>query len=78
MVYEIDTEPYAIQRDKKLGDLAKKAGVEFVGVHGHTIYSPQSIIQANKGKPPLTYNAFLKVGSIVTLVVDKSLFYPSR
>ncbi len=61
LVYELDTEPFAIQRDARVTALASAAGIQSLGIHGHTLYPPSEILSLNKGKAPLTYNSFLKV-----------------
>ena len=65
--YELDTEPYANERDAKIEKIAKSFGVKMVGVNGHTLVKPDVILHANKGKVPLTYTAFLKAMEKVTV-----------
>ena len=61
LYYELDTEPYALERDARVNALASAAGIKSFGIHGHTLYAPSEILRLNKGKAPLTYNLFLKV-----------------
>ncbi len=50
LTYEVDTEPYAKARDKKINELAKENGVEVVTRVSHTLYDVDSVILKNKGK----------------------------
>ena len=61
LYYELDTEPYALERDARVNSIASAAGIKSFGIHGHTLYAPSEILKLNKGKAPLTYNSFLKV-----------------
>ncbi|KAL3841767.1 hypothetical protein ACJMK2_019869 [Sinanodonta woodiana] len=55
LTFEVDTEPYAKQRDIEVEELAKKHNVEVVKCVSHTLYDVQKTIETNGGKPPLTY-----------------------
>lgn len=55
LVFERDTDPYAKERDAKVVELARKAGVEVVATrHGRTLYDPDELVQANGGKPTMS------------------------
>jgi deoxyribodipyrimidine photolyase len=59
--HSIDTEPFWQWRDSQLADISKQHEVEYIGIHGHTLYDPFSIVKANNNKAPLSMTAFLKV-----------------
>ncbi|KAL8707178.1 MAG: hypothetical protein Q9220_007745 [cf. Caloplaca sp. 1 TL-2023] len=55
LVFERDTDPYAKERDAKVMELAKEAGVEVVVTrHGRTLYDPDDLVKANSGKPTMS------------------------
>ncbi|KAL8889451.1 MAG: hypothetical protein Q9215_003286 [Flavoplaca cf. flavocitrina] len=55
LVFERDTDPYAKERDAKVIDLAREAGVEVVSTrHGRTLYDPDELVKANGGKPTMS------------------------
>ncbi|XP_066565674.1 cryptochrome circadian regulator 5 [Amia ocellicauda] len=56
LTFEIDTEPYAQQRDAQVLSLAEEHGVEVIQKISHTLYDTERIIVENNGKAPLTYN----------------------
>ncbi|KAK9790587.1 hypothetical protein WJX73_008051 [Symbiochloris irregularis] len=58
LCYEQDTEPYALERDNEIGELAKKAKVEVKTFLSHTLYDPVEVKKAHGGKTPETYKAF--------------------
>lgn len=55
LTYEVDTEPYAVERDALVDKLAKDSGVEVVKCVSNTLYDTQRTISKNGGSPPLTY-----------------------
>lgn len=55
LTFEVDTEPYARQRDAEVVNLAEKHGVEVIQRVSHTLYDTERVITENNGKPPLTY-----------------------
>lgn len=61
LCFEYDTEPYALQRDKFIREIAEREGVEVVAPVSHTLFDPTELIKKNKGRPPLTYKSFLKL-----------------
>merc|ERR1711953_865932 len=63
LTFELDTEPYSVERDKDIQALAKKMNVEIVSTMSHTLYNPQEIVKMNKGVTPMTYQKFCSVAS---------------
>uniref|UniRef100_A0A6J0V250 Cryptochrome-1-like n=1 Tax=Pogona vitticeps TaxID=103695 RepID=A0A6J0V250_9SAUR len=55
LAFEVDTEPYARQRDAEVVRLAEEHGVQVVQKVSHTLYDTERIILENNGKAPLTY-----------------------
>lgn len=53
-MYEKDTDAYARDRDEKVVELAKQAGVEVVVRMGRTLYDPDDLIKANGGRPTMS------------------------
>ncbi|KAL8636272.1 MAG: hypothetical protein Q9228_006320, partial [Teloschistes exilis] len=66
LVFERDTDPYAKERDAKIMELAKEAGVEVVATrHGRTLYDPDDLVKANGGKPTMSITqAAEKLGDV--------------
>ncbi|PVD30350.1 hypothetical protein C0Q70_09614 [Pomacea canaliculata] len=67
VTFEQDPEPVWQDRDNKVKTLCKQWKVECIEKVSHTLWDPQSIIQANGGSPPLTYAMFCQVTDIVGL-----------
>lgn len=61
LCFEYDTDPYYQALDMKVKDYASTAGIEVFSPVSHTLFNPADIIQKNGGKPPLTYQSFLKL-----------------
>ncbi|KAM6585887.1 hypothetical protein CsatB_012889 [Cannabis sativa] len=61
LCFEYDTEPYYQALDVRVKDYASAAGIEVFSPVSHTLFNPGDIIQKNGGKPPLTYQSFLKL-----------------
>ncbi|XP_052183111.1 (6-4)DNA photolyase isoform X2 [Diospyros lotus] len=61
LCFEHDTEPYYQALDIKVKDYASAAGVEIFSPVSHTLFNPADIIQKNGGRPPLTYQSFVKL-----------------
>ncbi|OAY52868.1 (6-4)DNA photolyase isoform X2 [Manihot esculenta] len=61
LCFEFDTDPYYQDLDVKVKDYASSAGIEVFSPVSHTLFNPEDIIQKNGGKPPLSYQSFLKV-----------------
>ncbi|KAH7547361.1 hypothetical protein FEM48_Zijuj01G0301600 [Ziziphus jujuba var. spinosa] len=61
LCFEYDTEPYYQAMDVRVKEYASAAGIEVFSPVSHTLFNPADIIQKNGGKPPLTYQSFLKL-----------------
>ena len=61
LIDESDTEPYAVMRDAKINEIAHAMGIKVAALLGHTMYDPNAVASKNHGKPPMTYQGFLKV-----------------
>jgi cryptochrome len=59
VVFEKDTEPYALKRDSDVEKLCKKHKVNCESFAGHLLYWPEDVISANGGLVPLRYQSFL-------------------
>ncbi|XP_064600312.1 cryptochrome-1-like [Liolophura sinensis] len=58
LTYEVDTEPYAVERDKEIDNLAAHHKVEVIKKVSHTLYDTNKVVSKNNGKVPLTYQGF--------------------
>ncbi|KAF5175561.1 (6-4)DNA photolyase [Thalictrum thalictroides] len=77
LCFEFDTEPYYQSLDKRIKDYASSAGIEVYSPVSHTLFNPADIIQKNAGKPPLTYQSFLKLaGTPSSPLASASSFLP--
>ncbi|KAL8763835.1 MAG: hypothetical protein Q9184_000431 [Pyrenodesmia sp. 2 TL-2023] len=55
LVFERDTDAYAKERDQKVLESAREAGVEvLITRHGRTLYDPDDLVRANGGKPTMS------------------------
>jgi len=61
LVFEADTEPYAVRRDEGARALAHRLGVEVLSPGGHTLYDPGVLLEAAGGTLPTTYGGFQKL-----------------
>uniref|UniRef100_A0A8D2IHZ2 Photolyase/cryptochrome alpha/beta domain-containing protein n=1 Tax=Varanus komodoensis TaxID=61221 RepID=A0A8D2IHZ2_VARKO len=61
LTFEVDTEPYARQRDAEVVRLAAEHGVQVIQKVSHTLYDTERIIIESNGRPPLTYTQFQRV-----------------
>ncbi|KAI8019928.1 (6-4)DNA photolyase [Camellia lanceoleosa] len=61
LCFEYDTEPYYQALDIKVKNYASAAGIEVFSPVSHTLFNPADIIQKNGGRPPLTYQSFMKL-----------------
>ncbi|GMI86119.1 UV REPAIR DEFECTIVE 3 [Hibiscus trionum] len=61
LCFEYDTDPYYQALDNKVKNYASAAGIEVFSPVSHTLFNPADIIEKNGGRPPLTYQAFLKL-----------------
>ncbi|MFQ6643387.1 hypothetical protein Gotur_018388 [Gossypium turneri] len=61
LCFEYDTDPYYQALDDKAKNYASAAGIEVFSPVSHTIFDPADIIEKNGGRPPLSYQSFLKL-----------------
>nr|KYP54012.1 Cryptochrome-1 [Cajanus cajan] len=61
LCFEYDTEPYYQALDVKVKNFALDAGIEVFSPVSHTLFNPTDIIKKNGGKPPLSYQSFVKL-----------------
>ncbi|XP_024026150.1 (6-4)DNA photolyase [Morus notabilis] len=61
LCFEYDSEPYYQAMDVKVKEYAAANGIEVFSPVSHTLFDPADIIQKNGGKPPLSYQSFLKL-----------------
>ena len=60
--WEVDTEPYAKQRDAQVRQLGAKHGVSVHAASGHTLHPLDDLLAlCPDGRPPTKYNDFLKL-----------------
>ncbi|KAF2875621.1 FAD binding domain of DNA photolyase-domain-containing protein [Massariosphaeria phaeospora] len=83
LVFEKDTDAYARDRDTKIIEIAKEAGIEVVIKTGRTLYDPDELVKQNKGKPTMSISqvqaAGAKIGEIARPIpAPKSLPDPGE
>ena len=61
LVFEKDTETYAMTRDEEVVRRCREGGVQCMSVSGHTLWDVDGVIKANGGKPTMTQASLLKV-----------------
>lgn len=61
LVFEADTEPYAVKRDAQARELAGRLGAEVLSPGGHTLYDPGVLLEAAGGTLPKSYGGFQKL-----------------
>ena len=61
LTFERDTEPYAVQRDERVVELAESVGVKVHRCYSHTLFDPDKLLRMNGGKAPLTMTSFQKL-----------------
>ena len=54
VVFEKDTDAYARERDEKIMESAREAGVKVIVKTGRTLYDPDELVKANGGKPTMS------------------------
>lgn len=68
LVFEKDTDAYAKERDEKVMQMAKEAGVEVIIKTGRTLYDPDELVKANGDRPTMSMtqveHAGAKIGPI--------------
>lgn len=65
VVFEKDTDSYALDRDKVITKAAKDAGVDVVVRTGRTLWDPDELVKANGGDPTMTITQLRKAGCTV-------------
>ena len=60
-MFEKDTDAYARERDGKVMDLAREAGVQVVVRCGRTLYDSDELVKANGGKPTMSISQVQRV-----------------
>ena len=68
LVFEKDTETYALQRDAQMIEACKEAGVECIIRSGHTLWEVEEVMKANNNRPTMNQSALLKVQIQITLL----------
>ncbi|KAI4355710.1 hypothetical protein L6164_004457 [Bauhinia variegata] len=61
LCFEYDTDPYYQALDVKVKNYALLAGIEIFSPVSHTLFNPSDIIKKNGGRPPLSYQSFVKL-----------------
>lgn len=61
LCFEYDTEPYYQALDIKVKNYACVAGIDVFSPVSHTLFNPAEIIEKNGGRPPLSYQSFVKL-----------------
>ncbi|KAH6756637.1 DNA photolyase family protein [Perilla frutescens var. hirtella] len=61
LCFEFDTEPYYQALDDKVKKYATAAGIEIFSPVSHTLFNPADIIEKNGGRPPLSYQSYVKL-----------------
>ncbi|KAK3593872.1 hypothetical protein CHS0354_011477 [Potamilus streckersoni] len=65
LTFEQDPEPVWKARDNEIKQLCYEKGVTCIECISHTLWDPKQIIEANGGCPPLTYEIFRQVTSVL-------------
>lgn len=63
LVFEQDTDTYAMLRDKKVMDMAESVGVKVIVKLGRTLYDPEALTRLNNGKAIYNISAVQKFGA---------------
>ncbi|KAJ8445570.1 hypothetical protein Cgig2_012458 [Carnegiea gigantea] len=61
LCFEYDTDPYYQALDARVQKYVSSMGIEVYSPVSHTLFDPRAIIEKNGGKPPLTYQSFVKL-----------------
>ncbi|KAG8379869.1 hypothetical protein BUALT_Bualt07G0134200 [Buddleja alternifolia] len=61
LCFEFDTDPYYQALGDRVKNYATAAGIEIFSPVSHTLFNPADIIQKNGGRPPLSYQSFVKL-----------------
>ncbi|KAL3882520.1 hypothetical protein ACJMK2_028856 [Sinanodonta woodiana] len=65
LTFEQDPEPIWKARDNEIKELCHEKGVTCIECISHTLWDPKQIIEENGGCPPLTYEIFRQVTSVL-------------
>lgn len=68
IVFEKDTDAYARERDEKIIESAKEAGVKVIVKTGRTLYDPDELVKANGGKPTMSITQVEHVRALSTFL----------
>lgn len=61
LVYEKDSNGYAVVRDQKVKKLAEEKGVQVIEVHGRHLFDPELVVKQNGGKATMTLHTWQTV-----------------
>jgi cryptochrome len=61
LCFEYDSEPYALQRDKTITELAGAKDITVKCSVGHTLYDLRALLALTRGRAPGNYTGFLKL-----------------
>ncbi|EXJ64372.1 hypothetical protein A1O7_00708 [Cladophialophora yegresii CBS 114405] len=60
LVFEQDTDPYAVIRDEEVTKVAERCGVRVVSVPGRTLFASREVVRMNAGRPTMSMAQLLK------------------
>lgn len=63
LVFEKDTDTYALQRDSKIQGIAQSMGVQVIVKLGRTLYDPEILTKMNNGKAIYNISTVQKLGA---------------
>ncbi|KAF4539735.1 DNA photolyase [Lasiodiplodia theobromae] len=78
LVYELDTDAYARERDAAVADIAREAGVEVVTRPGRTLFEPDALVEKNGGKPTMSMAQVQAAVKALGVEVPRPLPVPER
>jgi cryptochrome len=58
IVWERDSTGYARDRDGRVRELAREAGVEVIDIAGRHLYDPEEVVKKHGGKPTMTLHSW--------------------
>ncbi|XP_048589639.1 uncharacterized protein LOC5512527 isoform X2 [Nematostella vectensis] len=67
LTFEVDTEPFAQQRDSVISHIARSAGIEVKTHASHTLYDIESLVSHCNENIPLVFDEFLEMISGISL-----------
>jgi len=65
LLWEHDTEPYALARDARVAAAAAENGVDARHFSGHTLWDVSEGLRHNKGKPPMTMPVMVSLAKLL-------------